>query len=229
MSVVAEFTVPAEGFVLGEALAAAPDVTVEFERVVTHSREWVMPFLWARGEDLPAFDAALDEDPTVVEATVTDKSDGTVIYKVIWSEDVQELVDAVFDREGTLLEAVGADGVWHLRLRFASQDQLADLESYFETAAPEFSLQRIATDEHPAADSDTVTPGQRELLLTALRAGYFEVPRRVTTGDLANELDISDSAVSQRLRRAVGDLVRDTVDTDVTDTDSHARTGDADP
>jgi hypothetical protein len=39
MSVVGEFTVPANQFVLGETLQAVPSVTVEFERVVTHSQE----------------------------------------------------------------------------------------------------------------------------------------------------------------------------------------------
>lgn len=215
MSVVAEFTVPARGFVLGEALEAAPEATVEFERIVTHSREWVMPFFWVRGDDLSSFDAALERDPTVEEATVTDKHNDTLVYQVIWSKEVQELVDAIFDRDGTLLEAVGSDDVWSISLRFASRDRLTDLESYFETTASEFSLRRITTNEPPDTAASEMTPSQRELLETALEAGYFEVPRGVTTSELADELGISDSAVSQQLRRAMANVLRETLDTEI--------------
>ena len=39
MSLVAEFTVPAEQFALADALSAAPNTSVEIERLATHSRE----------------------------------------------------------------------------------------------------------------------------------------------------------------------------------------------
>lgn len=47
-----------------------------------------------------------------------------------------------------------------------------------------------------------LTTGQRDLVVAAYEAGYFDVPRETTLVELGEELEISDSAVSQRL--AVG-------------------------
>ncbi len=49
MSLVAEFSVPTDDFALDSALDAVPEMRVEVERLATHSREWVMPFVWATG------------------------------------------------------------------------------------------------------------------------------------------------------------------------------------
>lgn len=42
------------------------------------------------------------------------------------------------------------------------------------------------------------------------RGGYYSIPRRVSTKDLADELGISDRPVKERLRRAISRSVRDT-------------------
>lgn len=52
-----------------------------------------------------------------------------------------------------------------------------------------------------------MSPVQRETLLTAYRQGYFGIPRRTNQADLAEELEISDSALSQRIRRGVSKLI----------------------
>jgi len=50
---------------------------------------------------------------------------------------------------------------------------------------------------------------QRDALSRAVAAGYFEVPRRTTLVELADELDISDTAVSQRIRRGMANVLQD--------------------
>ena len=52
---------------------------------------------------------------------------------------------------------------------------------------------------------------QREALMLAVRMGYYDIPRGCTTEDLANELGISDQAVTERLRRAIGTFGRHTL------------------
>ncbi len=51
-------------------------------------------------------------------------------------------------------------------------------------------------------DSMSLTHRQREVLSTALDLGYFDYPKRVLLGELANRLGASKSAVSQVLRNA---------------------------
>ncbi|UPM45292.1 bacterio-opsin activator domain-containing protein [Halocatena salina] len=73
MSVVADFTVPAQSFALAQALTAEPDMTVEAERQATHSSEWVLPFLWASGGEFETFHDAMRDDPTVATQLLSRK------------------------------------------------------------------------------------------------------------------------------------------------------------
>lgn len=57
-------------------------------------------------------------------------------------------------------------------------------------------------------DLDVLTDKQRETLELALRMGYYERPRDANLTDLSDELGISKSAVSQRLRTAEIKLIK---------------------
>ena len=48
----------------------------------------------------------------------------------------------------------------------------------------------------------TLTDAQRTALAAALDQGYFDIPRETTLEELAEELDISHQALSERLQRA---------------------------
>ncbi|MFC7194158.1 helix-turn-helix domain-containing protein [Halosimplex aquaticum] len=48
---------------------------------------------------------------------------------------------------------------------------------------------------------DRLTARQREVLETAVRAGYYDDPRRATHADLAAELDVSPATVGEHLRK----------------------------
>lgn len=79
-------------------------------------------------------------------------------------------------------------------------------------------LVRLAVSEGPAAteqvtvDRSALTPKQREGLELAVARGYFDNDETVRLGELAAELDISKSALSQRLRNAQATLVTDAFD-----------------
>jgi hypothetical protein len=63
--------------------------------------------------------------------------------------------------------------------------------------------------EQATVDLSALTPKQREGLELAVVRGYFDADVDVSLGDLAAELDISKSALSQRLRAAQAKLVTD--------------------
>ncbi|WP_137284828.1 helix-turn-helix domain-containing protein [Halorussus salinisoli] len=207
MSFVAEFSVPADDFALGSALAAVPEMQVEVERLATHSREWVMPFLWASEGDLDAFEDAMADDETVAEVTTLDRLDGTGLYMVEWSESVERRVDAMVDKHAIVQQAV-ADRDWFLKLRFSDEDRLSAFRDHFES---EFELHRKYRTTEPKHGEFGLTPEQRETLVLASELGYFSVPREATVEDIADRLDISTNSVSQRLRRAHDALVRNTL------------------
>lgn len=55
---------------------------------------------------------------------------------------------------------------------------------------------------------DSLTTSQFELLATAFQAGYFSVPRDTTSKELAEQLDVGQSTLSERLRTAQAELYR---------------------
>ena len=59
-----------------------------------------------------------------------------------------------------------------------------------------------------AKQESTLTETQEELLRSAVRGGYFEVPREMTLVDLAERHGISDKEASRQLRRGLDAVVR---------------------
>jgi predicted DNA binding protein len=56
-----------------------------------------------------------------------------------------------------------------------------------------------------------LTELQQETLVAALEAGYYELPREVTMGELAERLGVSQQALAKRLRRGYRNLIEDSL------------------
>ncbi|WP_207586886.1 bacterio-opsin activator domain-containing protein [Halomontanus rarus] len=212
MSIVAEFTIGADGFALAETFRAVPDARIEAERVATHSREWVMPFCWMTGGDEAAFTDALENDPTVDSCRIIEADDGTTLYNIHWSDRIESLIDEIIDQHGIVLEASGGDGTWFLRLRFLTRDQLRDFQAHFAHRSPEFEVHRIIEPSEPRQLEYGLTPDQLEVLRLTLERGYFRVPRETSLATISESLDISQNATSQRIRRGLEALLENTLE-----------------
>lgn len=92
-----------------------------------------------------------------------------------------------------------------------------DLADEIESTLGEFELRSVTQIEQPgeALDSGRLTEvlatklpdEQLALLETAHNMGYFEVPRTVSAKEVAEELDIAQSTLSERLRTAERNLL----------------------
>lgn len=211
MSVITEFTIPAEAFALEHTFDIVSDATIQIERLASHSREWVMPFCWVTCDDIGAVTDALQEDPTVDEVRPLDSEPDVAYLNVHWNERVQSLIDEIVDQNGIMQEVEATDGHWYLKLKFLDQEAVQQFQTYFDEKNHSFELQRLYDGTAPKEQEYDLTASQREALVTALEMGYFSVPREATIEDLATELDISTNAVSQRLRRANRNLTRNTL------------------
>lgn len=103
MTIVAELRIPAAQFALGDTLAARPEVAVEFERVVTHSQEWVMPFLWVSGDgqSLDEFPDLLARDPTVAESLRVRRFGGIDLYQIRWCAEIRQEINTISTKRGS--------------------------------------------------------------------------------------------------------------------------------
>ncbi|MGB9965536.1 bacterio-opsin activator domain-containing protein [Halobacterium sp. CBA1126] len=209
MSVVAEVAVPTSSVAMADTLAAAPETVVEIERVVAHPNGKLTPYFWVYG-DLDAFESAVAEDPTVDEATRLDTHESEALYRAEWPGGVESVANAVVETGGTLVSATGQRGGWDLRIRFENPGQLPSFSTYCERHDVTYEVKRVfRSGDAGAPDRFGVTEKQREALVAALDAGFYEVPPEATMSEVADELGISQQALSKRLRRGHGNLVGD--------------------
>ncbi|ADB59039.1 Bacterio-opsin activator HTH domain protein [Haloterrigena turkmenica DSM 5511] len=88
-----------------------------------------------------------------------------------------------------------------------SQETIAATIDEYETAGISPELRKFGTydgRDHPLAE---LTDRQREAVRTAYEMGYYEVPRTVTSEDVAAELEVDSSTVAELLQRAERNLL----------------------
>lgn len=207
VSLIAGFTLSAESLALDPTLRRHPEVIVEVERLATHSREWVMPFLWVSGPNLDEFERSMERDPTVEGVQLVQESEDIRLYNVHWVERVQLTIDSMADQHAIITEMEARDRRWYLKLRFRKPDLLEEFQTHFAERGFEFELRQLETSPEPKQRQFGLTEKQREALVTALDHGYFEVPRGASMAELADLLGVAPSTASERVRRATGALV----------------------
>lgn len=208
MSTITEFTVPTESLALQRTLASLSDVVVEIERVVAHPEDRITPYFWIRGADHDAFEAAAAEDPSVQDLTRLDVYKDAVLYRGVWTENVESIVHAYLQAGATILEAIGQGSEWELRMRFDDRQTAGEFHRYCEEHGIAYELSRIYDPVEPATEEQVgLTEKQREAVETARDAGFYAVPPDATMADVADAIGVSQQAISKRLRRAHGALV----------------------
>ena len=205
MSVVAEFAISTDQFAFGSALTTAERMRISIERIVPTS-DSLMPFIWATGEGFESFEAHVREDPQVRSFTSLDRMDGRVLYRIEWDE-LGGLIEAIASHDGAVLEAEGDPERWYLRIRFPDRDAVSAFYDFCTGHEIRLDVRQVYT---PSEDADRydLTPEQRAAIALALRRGYFATPRKATLGELAADLDISQQALSDRVRRATEKVLR---------------------
>ncbi|WP_049927265.1 helix-turn-helix domain-containing protein [Halopiger goleimassiliensis] len=212
MSIIAEFSVKSTDLALHHALTAVPRMVVEIEQVVATMEDRVMPYFWVTGGDQETFESAFHEDESVRRVTVVDEVDDARLYRAEWTQNVETIVYAYVELGATILQAVGKADRWELRMRFDDRDSLSQFQDYCSGNDISYDLKRIQEQEQPMASAQyDLTTKQRETLVTALEAGYYEVPQEVTMSDLADRLEISQQALSKRFHAAYRNLITSTL------------------
>ena len=214
MSVIGDFTVPAESFALHHALTTVPKMTVEADRLASHSAMEVFPFLWATGGDFETFHRALKDDPTVTEVSVAEKTTNEALYRFEWSAEFMELIHDMVDHHAAILEAKAQDRQWNLRLRFAQEGMVTAFQNHFQRTGHSFEVNQLYHPTQPRQREFGLTAEQYEALAVATREGYFAVPRTTSAEELGKMLGISANSVSQRIRRGCEALMRSTLHID---------------
>lgn len=211
MVVIADISVSSDGFVLGETMRAVPAARVEVEQLVPSSG-LALPYFWIEATDADAAGAALSEEPAVKTVTQIDALDDRVLFRIEWTEDVDSFLANLVEYEAAVLEAVGTDDEWQFQLRFPEYESLSAFYHAGIEDGVEMELDRVHNPIEAASQSQFgLTTDQTQTLTMAYEAGYFSIPRGTTIQKLGDMLDVSDSAISQRLRRGESALIAATL------------------
>ncbi len=120
--------------------------------------------------------------------------------------------EALVEHDVLLSECVVTDDGWDVRLTAPSHGALTAVYDRFRELGMEIEIESLGGERSDRSATDGLTDSQREALVRAVETGYFSVPRRATLRDVADRLDISDQAVSERVRRGTRRLVREHVE-----------------
>ncbi|WP_319004352.1 helix-turn-helix domain-containing protein [Natrinema amylolyticum] len=128
------------------------------------------------------------------------------------NESYPFILSLVLRQEAIPNRIVLQNGVFEVVTTARDWDQFRSMADEIQETLGEFELLSVTQDEEPGEPLDSgrltevivskLTDDQLAVLETAYTRGYFDVPRDASETDLADELDVTQSTVNERLRTA---------------------------
>jgi predicted DNA binding protein len=205
----AEILVSHERLVLAPTIESTSDVSIQMEETPMAGDSLL--FASVVGDDFTSFERALETDATIREATLFSAAADRRVYRLRPASDVVPFFPAAADIGVRVLDVKSGTDGWVVRIQMLSREPLIELRKACLEHGTTFRVRQLY-DGDPDANSDEtrLTGRQRDTVLTAYQSGYYNVPRGISQGELAEKLDVSTSAISQQLRRATRQLIAST-------------------
>ncbi|MFC7193854.1 helix-turn-helix domain-containing protein [Halosimplex aquaticum] len=87
-----------------------------------------------------------------------------------------------------------------------STSRLSSLRDHLDDLGIGFSIEYVREIDASQADQ-LLTTRQQEVLMAAVKAGYYRAPRESTLGDVAETLGVANATCSDVLHRAEGHII----------------------
>jgi predicted DNA binding protein len=213
MATVMEFRSPADEFPLGTVFENLPGVTVELERIIPH-KSGVIPYFWVRGAHADDIEAAFEVHAGVASVDLIDSVDEEYLMRAEWETEYYGVLTALAAANVTVLTGVGTAEGWQFEVRAESRDAISEFRTNCQDNDIDIEITAVHALLPIQAEGYDLTDPQREALELAFERGYFDSPRATSLEDLADELGISQQALSSRLRRGHRRLIDGTLVTD---------------
>jgi predicted DNA binding protein len=207
-------TVSLELPILETAIEAAPDVDITIEQQMMTGDSTLDLTMWASGERLDLFEEGLDDDETVTRWVTIGGADTQKLYRTRLTERASARVNCNgwTDGKAVLLSARRRRSGWIMDAFFRDRAGLQSFVKGCEANDVSADLLRVSdVDQLRSAQKFGLTELQSETLREAFDRGLYSVPRKVNLEGLAESLDVSHQALSERLRRGVNSLIEHTI------------------
>lgn len=211
MSVIAHLRIPADAFELGRILAMGDDTAVELMSMVPLG-ERAVPLFTVHDHDLSGFEGEVRSHPSVDDLQIMSEHEGETVFALDWNVERDVFFQGIGETGAHLLSSRGTVETWEFELRFPDHAALSEFQEFCLNGHIPLEVGRIYNPTRPGSGPwYGLSPVQRDTLVLAVEGGYYAIPRQMSTKDLADELEISDQAVTERLRRAIARLVENTL------------------
>lgn len=210
MAVIVDLALTSQQFELGRILGMEGDSSVVLETMVPLG-ERTVPFFRVHGEE-NHFEESVRGHTAVNDVDVISTHDGEVLYALDWDISDDTFFKGLIETKANLLEARGVAETWSFELRFPSHDALSAFQKHCTDHDIPIDVQRLYNPTKPGSGPwYGLSSPQRMTLARAVESGYYSIPRQTSTQNLAAEFGITDQAVTERLRRAIRNLVTSTL------------------
>lgn len=219
MGLVAEFNIDCKALPLVGVAANVPEAILTLNLQFNHGNRPVFLVTVQDGSQT-AIENSFTDAYDVGEWTLVGQARDTRRYQVLPALSLEEQLGEHLDNLEGLKALATADAIieridvlpegWRQTGWFADRDAFKKFSSFWQRNAG-FQLHRLTRDGESEPPGNGLTDRQYEALRIAYELGYFTIPRDASLEDVAAELDISPSSVSERLRRAQTQLIEETV------------------
>jgi predicted DNA binding protein len=205
MGVIVDLRIPAHQFEFGRQFPVRGDAT-EVERVESVGDGDVSVFSFSEPvEDRSGGSVGnpcIDVEGCRLE--VIETFDDQHVYLVTWDSDADPFFRLLDEYDGVVRRGTGTPDAWAFETRFPTHEAFAGFRSACVDRSLGAEVERVYNPTRRGTGAwYGLTPRQRRTLELAVERGYYDIPRRCTTIELADELGISDQAVTERLRRGI--------------------------
>ncbi|WP_058992000.1 helix-turn-helix domain-containing protein [Haloarcula sp. CBA1127] len=212
MSITTKIHIEHERLALVPTLQNLEDIAI---RVITQGNtdpgSTVFPFL-IEYRDRDRLEEMLDADPTVQSYELVDWTDQTGIYYIEHTPETKLISSVVTDVNGFLVHTETKGTGWLVRLLLPDREALNTIWEYANENDISLDIIEIYGNTDTGGESSYgLTDEQRIALTTAYENGYFGEPRDISLNEVADEIGLSSTAMSGRLRRGMRNLIAATI------------------
>lgn len=208
---IAELHLRHPALALSQTIETIPEMEIELEYQTISDTDTYYLFFRVTGSDFAAFEAAVAEDPTVSDARLILDGETFRVYRIRLRAAEHLVLPKAAEFGIRVLQAQAGDGGWVGKVQVSDAQQLHEFRDYCERKDIRFTVRRIYRTDDDDGNPFGLTAAQREILITAHRAGYFNEPRDASLQEIADQLGVSSSSASGRLRRAIDALIDNTL------------------
>jgi DNA-binding CsgD family transcriptional regulator len=191
-----------------KALTDEPSVDRRAISQITLLEDGTAVMLYRLHGDLTRADVVLETCPEVLDADVTEGSEGLAYLHVEANDTLESLLRILLENEIVIDPPIDCLPDGSVRVTLVGRSDA--IRRAVDSVPGHLTMTLESLGDYQPESSQLVarlTERQREILEAAVELGYYEVPRRTTHDEIATEVGLSAGTVGEHLRKVEGKVL----------------------